>query len=481
MTVAVRILRSCLTAGLLIGLQISLRSSELAAAVSEHVEQDSTNNTELLRTAGPSLEQTTQWLKSNLPILAKEAIQRDPDITLRRSIKSAQVTGCTLTILETSRQESEHYGNLTDRTTYTVALADVDLNRLRESQNFLDTASQMKSWSVNIVAMSDRGKPFTYTSPRTPTSTVVLYFAEGEPASRAATALRRVAALCGATLPTSGNWLNPRSKIQNVNAPALRGKYVKRRKPDDYLEIGPDGAFSVQQNGQILSGTYAATGTTVDFHAGPWSGVAVGDEVVDADFVVWERPTPAAAVPAPAVAKAEPGMTNDDVVKLVAAGLDDEVVIAKLRTATRVQFDLTTDALLKLKTQKVSKTVVAAMIERDATQMQPAPPKAAPAIAASQPAPPPPDPCSGIESMGIYTNELMSPQMTQGGLYEWLAKIRNNTGVTKIIRFSWIDEYGQQKASQVQLKGGDIATSRLDLTQKKFIPPVKNLKIVSCQ
>jgi len=164
MTVAVRILRSCLTAGLLIGLQISLRSSELAAAVSEHVEQDSTNNTELLRTAGPSLEQTTQWLKSNLPILGKEAIQRDADITLRRSIQSAQVTGCTLTILETSRQESEHYGNLTDRTTYTVALADVDLNRLRESQNFRDTASQMKSWSVNIVAMSDRGKPFTYTS-----------------------------------------------------------------------------------------------------------------------------------------------------------------------------------------------------------------------------------------------------------------------------------------------------------------------------
>lgn len=88
--------------------------------------------------------------------------------------------------------------------------------------------------------------------------------------------------------------------------------------------------------------------------------------------------------------------------------------------------------------------------------------------------------CSGIESLGLYKNEVMSGAIG-GGLVEWLAKIRNNSAVTKIVVFGWRDMYGQQKKAQVQIRGGDIATPRLDLTQSRVIPPVADLRVLSCQ
>ena len=197
-----------------------------------------------------------------------------------------------------------------------------------------------------------------------------------------------------------------------------------------------------------------------------------------------EPPKQANVAPPAESPKQAKGMTNDDVIAMVTAPLSDEVILNAIKQAPSTAFDVSPTALIALKKAKVSDSVIAAMQTAGTPKPDAVPPKPkqydASLAEADRPVQPS-DPCSGIESMGIYTNELMSPQMTQGGLYEWLAKIRNNTGVTKIIRFSWIDEYGQQKVAQIQLKGGDIATSRLDLTQKKFIPPVKDLKIVSCQ
>jgi hypothetical protein len=97
-----------------------------------------------------------------------------------------------------------------------------------------------------------------------------------------------------------------------------------------------------------------------------------------------------------------------------------------------------------------------------------------------QPAAPPQDICSGIESLGIFQNTALDPAIG-GGVVEWLAKIRNNTNVTKIVVFAWIDMYGQQKKAQVQIRGGDIASVRLDLTQARVIPPVRDLRVLSCQ
>jgi hypothetical protein len=177
----------------------------------------------------------------------------------------------------------------------------------------------------------------------------------------------------------------------------------------------------------------------------------------------------------------EAAITNEEVVKLVDADLGDEIVIAKIKNAPVARLDVSTDALLSLKDKKVSKGVITAMIERAGQPNKTAATTATSAASATPAAGSAGGPCAGIELLGLYKNELISRQMSEGGLEEWLAKIRNNTSVTKIIKFGWIDQYGQQQVARVELRGGDIATPRLDLTPKRYIAPVKDLKLVSCQ
>ena len=88
--------------------------------------------------------------------------------------------------------------------------------------------------------------------------------------------------------------------------------------------------------------------------------------------------------------------------------------------------------------------------------------------------------CPGIELMGLYKNEIFDRAMG-GGVVEWLAKIRNNTAVTKIVVIGWRDMYGQQQKTQVQIRGGDIASPRIDMTPARAIPPVTDLRILSCE
>ena len=78
--------------------------------------------------------------------------------------------------------------------------------------------------------------------------------------------------------------------------------------------------------------------------------------------------------------------------------------------------------------------------------------------------------------MGLFKNNT-----GVAGLIEWLAQIRNNGGVTKIVIYGWMDQYGQQQKGQVQIQGGQISSIRLDLTQNMYIPPVRNLQLISCQ
>ena len=60
--------------------------------------------------------------------------------------------------------------------------------------------------------------------------------------------------------------------------------------------------------------------------------------------------------------KSEPEvLTEDSVIKLVAAGLDEEVVIAKIKSS-QAKFTLDTDSLIRLKNAKVSGAVVRAML-----------------------------------------------------------------------------------------------------------------------
>jgi hypothetical protein len=62
------------------------------------------------------------------------------------------------------------------------------------------------------------------------------------------------------------------------------------------------------------------------------------------------------------VARAQETMTNDEVISLTKAGLAGSVIIGKIRTS-KSNFDMSTDALIKLKQSGVGDDVVAAMLE----------------------------------------------------------------------------------------------------------------------
>jgi hypothetical protein len=75
----------------------------------------------------------------------------------------------------------------------------------------------------------------------------------------------------------------------------------------------------------------------------------------------------------------EEALTNNDVIKMVQAGLADEVVAGKVKEAPRVAFHLEVDDLLALREAGVSQAVIGAMLERN----KPAAPPPAPAMPAN--------------------------------------------------------------------------------------------------
>lgn len=82
-------------------------------------------------------------------------------------------------------------------------------------------------------------------------------------------------------------------------------------------------------------------------------------------------PTPAAA-PAAAKPEQQPSITNADVVKMVQAGLGENVVMAAVRTASRTSFQLDAENLIALKKAGVNDSIVALMLDPKA--IAPAPP-----------------------------------------------------------------------------------------------------------
>ncbi|HEX6095996.1 MAG TPA: hypothetical protein VF432_06715 [Thermoanaerobaculia bacterium] len=77
-----------------------------------------------------------------------------------------------------------------------------------------------------------------------------------------------------------------------------------------------------------------------------------------------------AAQPAPP--KQEAPLSNQDIIKLSKLQLGDDVVIAKIKQARSLAFDLSTDGLIQLKQASVSGKIIAAMLERATPQAAPA-------------------------------------------------------------------------------------------------------------
>lgn len=164
-------------------------------------------------------------------------------------------------------------------------------------------------------------------------------------------------------------------------------------------------------------------------------------------------------------------MTNEEVVKLLAAELGDEIVIAKIKNAPVARFDMSTDALLSLKEQKVSKAVITAMIERagqgDRSSMSSpsasAPPKTT-------------GPCEGVELLGLHKEDFrpVSP------LILYFAKVRNGTSMTKIVSVEWTNLYGERIRNTAEVGAGQIARLQLAAQQPVERLPI-DLRLGTCR
>ena len=64
-------------------------------------------------------------------------------------------------------------------------------------------------------------------------------------------------------------------------------------------------------------------------------------------------------------ATSEPGLTNQDVLALVQARMSDDIIVAKIRQATKVNFMLDVEDIVTLRDQGVGDAVLEAMLERD--------------------------------------------------------------------------------------------------------------------
>lgn len=257
----------------------------------------------------------------------------------------------------------------------------------------------------------------------------------------------------------------------SIDAEASQGRYLRYDHPSDYLELR-GGRFKAQEGDNQFNGTYEIRGDklilTTPLLAVPLVGRFLSkDKIHDPDGFDWER---------------EQVLTNADVVELAKAGLDDEIVIAKVKNAPAAKLDVSTGALIALKKAKVSSVVVAAMVERSSRPTSAAPvsrandsgESAAPRVA---PTPkPPPNPCADIELMGLYKEDMrpVSP------LIIYLAQVRNSSNVTRVVRLEWLDMYGQAMQATLQVGGGQIAKAQL-AAQEPFQRQPIELRLASCQ
>lgn len=141
-------------------------------------------------------------------------------------------------------------------------------------------------------------------------------------------------------------------------AASALGKYVRKGKTSDYVELGPYGQFSVHQDGKSFGGNYAIQGDTLIltypmFRNQKETAHFIGDTIKDKEGIIWEKqaePTKAAGAQ----------MTVDQIIQMVAAKLPDDIIITTIQRSSS-KFELTPEALIKLKTAGVSDAVIRAM------------------------------------------------------------------------------------------------------------------------
>lgn len=144
-------------------------------------------------------------------------------------------------------------------------------------------------------------------------------------------------------------------------AASATGKYVSKSKSSDFLDLSADGMFSLSHDGKTIGGSYKVKGDTLNliFQQNNRSLTVsfrfINDTIIDPDGVVWEKQAnPQKSAPTQ--------LTIDQIIQMAGAKLPDDVIIATIRKSGS-KFDLTPDALIKLKNAGVSDAVLRAMMQ----------------------------------------------------------------------------------------------------------------------
>lgn len=439
---------------------------------------------------GPSMKETEAWFKREFRKMGSDYVVtkfRESTWGTKYEIDSAVLSDCHLTIRQVTHLDDASTRQINISA---IPLKDVDVGKLqvREIPVGPEATMSKPSYRIIVTALPDRGDAFGsesegYAGGKTKRAVrlVGVRVREQSMGNQAIQFFRRAAILCGAPYQSAA--------LSGDELKKVLGRYNEKEKSTNYIELRADGTVVMKHDEENLSGNYKIEGDVITFVVpglkDPLKGRLIGNTITnDKGIVGWEKPSESERLQNQS-SKTASKMTNDDVVQLVAAGLSEPVIITSIRQAPTKDFDLSPTGLIALKKANVPDAVILVMQEKATPEQTPpasdakSPPKYDSTLT-KQTASPPQDSCSGIESMGVFKNTALDPAIG-GGVVEWLAKIRNNTNVTKIVVFGWIDMYGQQKKAQVQIRGGDIASVRLDLTQERVIPPVRDVRVLSCQ
>ena len=93
--------------------------------------------------------------------------------------------------------------------------------------------------------------------------------------------------------------------------------------------------------------------------------------VTGVDAQSTRRPTAPPAGPVSSDTAPHTGLSNDDVIKLVKAGIAEQLIISSIRQAKMASFDTTADGIIRLKASRVSDLVIAVMLDPTAASGQP--------------------------------------------------------------------------------------------------------------
>jgi hypothetical protein len=163
----------------------------------------------------------------------------------------------------------------------------------------------------------------------------------------------------GTVLLIRGQEPSPAAQVPAAALLKLPLTYVRAQTPADQLQLNADNSFSLQEAGETYHGTFSVSGNTLELRISETNtnttATMQGSNLTDSSGQTWvllETPMHRASV--------ADVMKNQDIISLVKAGLDDEIVIAKIGSS-KCQFDTSPEALMQLRQNGVSAAVIRSM------------------------------------------------------------------------------------------------------------------------